>query len=55
MDSARECRHLAERISDAGYKRVLEAMADGWAQLAADRKVQMRGQTQGPAGALAAC
>jgi len=28
-------------ISNVKYKRILEAMADNWAQLAADRKAQV--------------
>lgn len=42
MDCARECRELATRLSDAKYKRTLEAMADRWAQLAADKRAGMR-------------
>jgi len=41
MQNARCCRELAAMISNVKYKRILEAMADNWAQLAADRKAQV--------------
>jgi hypothetical protein len=41
MQHARHCRELAARISSVEYKLTLEAMADYWAKLAADRKAQV--------------
>jgi hypothetical protein len=42
LQYARECRELAARLSSAEYRRMLEAMADSWAQLAADRRAGIR-------------
>jgi hypothetical protein len=44
MQNAWHCREIAANTSNVEYKRTLEAMADNWAQLAADRKLQV---TQG--------
>lgn len=41
MQHARDCRELAAKISSVEYKQILEAMADNWARLAADRKSQL--------------
>ena len=38
MQYARECWELAAKVSSVEYKRMLEAMADRWAQLASDQK-----------------
>jgi hypothetical protein len=42
MQYARDCRELAATLSSAEYRRMLETMADRWAQLAADQRARIR-------------